>query len=161
VSAVQLVDVDDLDDGLTAAPADQVLAVPPGIKRSRRPAPRVRPRKRPTPAAENFYPHVFAFVQDFWSVTFAHAVGDRITHWRWCPQWWAHAEALARLESCWKAWEVLRLDPGTGASVWFRDHADPCLAALTSPDGPFAKCSDAEHKPPAPLPLVPPPVGLF
>ena len=30
------------------------------------------------------------------------------------------------------------LDPATGMSVWFRDHADPHMAVLMDPDGPFA-----------------------
>ena len=27
----------------------------------------------------------------------------------WCPQWWRHAEAVARLDALWRAWEHLRL----------------------------------------------------
>ncbi len=25
----------------------------------------------------------------------------------WCPQWWQHPEAVARLEALWRAWEYL------------------------------------------------------
>jgi uncharacterized protein DUF4913 len=42
----------------------------------------------------------------------------------WCPEWWRHPEAVARLDALWRAWEHLRLDAATGLSVWFRDHAD-------------------------------------
>jgi len=65
---------------------------------------------------------------------------------QWCPQWWAHPEAVERLESLWRAWETLRLDPGTGMSTWWVDHADPMLAILCNPDvGPFGHCH-GEHR---------------
>ena len=60
----------------------------------------------------------------------------------WCEQWWQHAEALSRMDALWRAWEALRLDPGTGLSVWWRDHADHHLAALLDADGPFKACGD-------------------
>ena len=60
----------------------------------------------------------------------------------WCEQWWQHAEALSRMDALWRAWEALRLDPGTGLSVWWRDHADHHLAALLDADGPFKGCGD-------------------
>ena len=119
------------------------------------------PARRPSPAPANFYPHVYAFVTGFVSHTYAHNISAQITNFRWCPQWWEHPEAVARLQSMWKAWEVLRLDPGTGASTWFRDHGDPAIAALTGPDGPFRGCSDTQHRLPAHLPTTEPPPGLF
>lgn len=64
---------------------------------------------------------------------------------RWCPRWWGHPLALDRLESLWRAWEALRLDPGTGLSVWYRDHFAPTLADLTGADGPFRKCDANKH----------------
>ena len=60
----------------------------------------------------------------------------------WCERWWQHAEALSRMDALWRAWEALRLDPGTGLSVWWRDHADHHLAALLDADGPFKACGD-------------------
>lgn len=102
----------------------------------------------------NFYPSVYQFVADFISPTYAHKVSDQIS-WRWCSHWHHHTEAVARLEAAWKAFEVLRLDVGTGASVWFRDHGDPCMTALTSSDGPFRACSDTSHKLPPALPCAP------
>ena len=58
----------------------------------------------------------------------------------WCAQWWRHAEAVARLQAIWLAWEELRGEP-TGMSVWWRDHADPHMGQLTHPDGCFKGCS--------------------
>ncbi len=64
----------------------------------------------------------------------------------WCPEWWRHAGAVARLEALHRAFEALRLDPGLGMSDWFLQHADPTLAALTNPAGPFKGCgSDRGH----------------
>jgi hypothetical protein len=85
-------------------------------------------------------------------------------HRTWCPEWWRHAEAISRLEAIWRAWEHLRLDPTTGVSVWFRDHADPHMTVLLDSDGPFKRCRTASgyrHQPLDPLPLTPPPRGLF
>jgi hypothetical protein len=80
----------------------------------------------------------------------------------WCPQWWRHAEAVARLESLWRAWEHLRQDAATGLSVWFRDHADHHMTILLDADGPFKGC-DGRHsdRPLEPLPHDPPPAGMF
>ncbi|MGH2891485.1 MAG: DUF4913 domain-containing protein, partial [Solirubrobacteraceae bacterium] len=80
----------------------------------------------------------------------------------WCPQWWRHAEAVARLESLWRAWEHLRQDAATGLSVWFRDHADHHMTILLDADGPFKGC-DARHseRPLEQRPHDPPPDGMF
>jgi hypothetical protein len=80
----------------------------------------------------------------------------------WCPQWWRHAEAVARLESLWRAWEHLRQDAATGLSVWFRDHADHHMTILLDSDGPFKGC-DGRHsdRPLDELPHDPPPAGMF
>jgi hypothetical protein len=80
----------------------------------------------------------------------------------WCAEWWEHEEAVSRLDALWRAWETLRLDPGTGLSVWWRDHADHHMAALLDPDGPFKQCGE-EHQGNAPemLAHTPPPPELF
>jgi len=78
-----------------------------------------------------------------------------------CALWWLHVEAVVRREALWKAWEVLRLDPGTGASVWLRDHADPAMTALTKPDGTFHRCGPTEHQTHDPIPVDEPPPGMF
>jgi hypothetical protein len=59
-----------------------------------------------------------------------------------CPQWWKHPEAVARMDALWRAFEQLRQDPGTGMSVWFRDHADHHMSVLLDADGPFKGCED-------------------
>jgi Domain of unknown function (DUF4913) len=80
----------------------------------------------------------------------------------WCPQWWRHAEAVARLESLWRAWEHLRHDAATGLSIWFRDHADHHIAVLLDADGPFKGCDGRHSENPIPeLPHEPPPPGMF
>ena len=78
----------------------------------------------------------------------------------WCPEWWRHPEAVARLDALWRAWEHLRLDAATGLSVWFRDHADHHMTVLMAADGPFKGC-DGTHseRPVEPLPSTPPPRG--
>lgn len=57
------------------------------------------------------------------------------------------------------------MDPSTGMSVWWRDHADHHMAVLMDPEGPFA---DANHyvnenqaDKGAPLPYEAPPAELF
>jgi hypothetical protein len=64
---------------------------------------------------------------------------------RWCPQWWRHAEAIVRLTALWHSWEAMRLQPGTGTASWLRDHLDHQLPVLLGRSGPFAQCSADEH----------------
>lgn len=108
-----------------------------------------------------YYPTVEAFVSGLLAPTYRRSLGGHGV--AWCPYWWRHAEAIARLEAIWRAWEHLRLDPATGISVWFRDHCDPHMAVLLSPDGPFRGCSPdkghGERRPP--LPVEAAPTGLF
>jgi hypothetical protein len=152
----------DLDDGLTD---DRGLVATARLRRRRRGVgrrpPLQRMRQRPAAARENFYPHVAAFVTGFLAEVYAHEWREQDTSWRWCAQWWSHTEALVRLEALWKAWEVLRQDAGTGASTWLRDHADPAMNALTSPAGPFTRCTPVKHTAPPALVTAAPPVGLF
>ncbi len=82
----------------------------------------------------------------------------------WCPRWWAHTEAVARLEALWRAWEHHRQLPAVGMAVWWKDYADPTMAALFNPAGPFAACTPTRHHdrdPVPPLPQEPPPPQLF
>ena len=65
-----------------------------------------------------------------------------------------------RLEALWRAWEHLRLDPATGMSVWWRDHADHHMRVLMADDGPFHGSPDAIDYG-KPLTHVEPPEGLF
>lgn len=92
---------------------------------------------------EPYFPDLMAFVKDYLSPMYRRALsGPAVT---WCPEWWNHAEAIARLEALWRAWEFLRLDPHTGMSVWFRDHADHHMNVLLNADGPFKGCKPDKH----------------
>ena len=111
---------------------------------------------------ELFYASLEEFVREQLAPMYRRALDG--TQRTWCPEWWRHAEAISRLEALWRAWEHLRLDPATGMSVWFRDHADHHMAVLLDSDGPFKRCSAAKghsERPLEPLPLVEPPPGLF
>ncbi|MEU8820042.1 DUF4913 domain-containing protein [Actinoplanes sp. NPDC048796] len=80
----------------------------------------------------------------------------------WCPQWWAHAEAVARLDALWLAWQDAS-SPGQGMqsiSLWMRDHLDVAMSSLRDPSGPFAGCKSGSHRDKqipvvAPLPPAP------
>lgn len=112
------------------------------------------------PAPELYYPNVLVFVTELLAPMYRRPLTGQGT--TWCPEWWSHAEAVARLEALWRAWEYLRLDPATGMSVWFRDHADYHMAVLLSADGPFKGCKPDKHAERLdPLPLVEPPEGLW
>lgn len=65
---------------------------------------------------------------------------------KWCVEWFFHPEAVSRIEALWRAWEHLRLDPATGISVWWRDHADHHMRVLLDPDGPFYDCDMKTHR---------------
>ena len=109
--------------------------------------------------AELYYANVLDFVTDRLAYLVPRPApgSGRI----WCPRWFAHAQALNRLDSIWRAWEMLRFDPALGLSNWWVHHADPHLRALMDPvTGPFARCVDG-HQSDEPLPLEPAPEGLF
>ncbi len=112
-------------------------------------------------APEPYFPNVDVFVREFLAPTYRRSLEG--SHRVWCAEWWRHAEAINRLESLWRAWEHLRLDPATGMSIWWRDHADHHMPALLSPDGPFKGCgSNRGHQPRADaLPVSPALSGLF
>ena len=79
-----------------------------------------------------------------------------------CPQWWKHPEAVARMDALWRAFEQLRQDPGTGMSVFWRDHADHHMTVLLDADGPFKGCEDGHSTHPLePIHQDEPPAVLF
>ncbi|MET7518326.1 DUF4913 domain-containing protein [Streptomyces sp. NPDC005480] len=67
----------------------------------------------------------------------------------WCEQWLEHPEAVARLHALWLAWQQLTdVEAGlTGPSTWHRDHLDPTLLQLRTPDGPFGACTTNATRP--------------
>ncbi|MFI7643431.1 DUF4913 domain-containing protein [Nonomuraea sp. NPDC049400] len=76
----------------------------------------------------------------------------------WCLRWWEHEEAVARLHDLILAWQELT-DPEagcwTGPTSWHRDHLDPALRELRSPDGPLWRYMTALDKAEAHRPDVP------
>jgi Domain of unknown function (DUF4913) len=80
---------------------------------------------------------------------------------KWCPQWWDHAEAIARLEAARQAWIALSTAGGTGLVTYF-DYLDRVvLAVLTSETGPFARCGPRQHTIERPLGHTPPPPEIY
>ncbi|MGQ4597794.1 DUF4913 domain-containing protein [Nocardia sp. R6R-6] len=108
------------------------------------------------------YSGVVDFVENYLSLMYRRQVTD-LSDTVWCPEWWQHAEAIARLDALWRAWEHYRQDGRTGLSVWFLDHADPHMAKLLDPKGPFKYCSVRNgHKDMlSPLPTKSPQHGMF
>jgi hypothetical protein len=107
------------------------------------------------------YPDLPSFVAEQLAPSWRRQTGPGLV---WCRQWWKHPEAVQRLEALWRAFEHLRHDPALGMSVWWRDHVDPHMAALTNPDGPMKGCyvGEREHVDRLDaLPVEPPPDGLF
>lgn len=106
---------------------------------------------------EFYFADVFVFVSEYLSQMVRRRVnGSTAT---WCPRWWEHPEAGARLSALWLAWEHLRHDPALGMSTWWLHHADPHLRVLMDADmGPFAACSPKDGHtayPFGPLPVDP------
>jgi hypothetical protein len=91
---------------------------------------------------EPLYDSVEAWVNGQFLPMFRRPLGGE---YRWCRQWWQHAEAIVRLTALWHSWEALRLEPGTGMAAWLRDHLDHQLPVLLGRSGPFAQCSEDEH----------------
>jgi hypothetical protein len=111
---------------------------------------------------ELVYGSVDEFVREYLRHVYRRATSEQRV---WAARWWEYDEAVIRLEALWRAWEHLRLDPSTGMSVWWRDHADHHMAVLMDPEGPFAASdrygdeNGADKG--APLPYEAPPAGLF
>ncbi len=115
-----------------------------------------------TPLAPRlYYGSVDEFVREYLRFVYRRRIDGR--HRCWAGTWWRYDEAVIRLEALWRAWEHLRLDPATGMSVWWRDHADHHMAALMNPDGPFAAATDGPNtnRQGEALPYTSPPPSLF
>ncbi len=111
----------------------------------------------PPPAADGDEPPdpLYASVPDWVTAHFLPVYRRPIGgEFRWCPQWWRHAEAITRLTALWQSWEAMRLQPGTGTANWLRDHLDHQLPVLLGRSGPFAQCS---RRPSTSSPAPPPP----
>ncbi len=98
-----------------------------------------------TDAPEPVYTALEDWLTGYFLPMFRRTLGGE---YRWCHQWWQHGEAISRLTSLWHAWEVLRLQPGTGIATWYRDHLDHQLPILMGARGPFYQCSETTHREP-------------
>jgi Domain of unknown function (DUF4913) len=107
-----------------------------------------------TQPPEPVYTVVEDWVIDYFLPMFRRTLGGEL---RWCGQWWQHGEAISRLTCLWHAWEVLRLQPGTGMATWYRDHLDHQLPILMGARGPFYQCSETAHREPREAVAMPSP----
>lgn len=107
--------------------------------------------------AQLVFPTLEAFVAGYLAVVVGRDTAGPVH--AWCPDWWKHPEAAARLVVMWRAFEYLRMDGSLGLSTWWLHHADPHLAVLMNPvTGPFSACKAAGgHVSPSPLPMTPAP----
>ncbi len=103
---------------------------------------------------EPVYPAVEDWVSEYFLPMFRRTLGGE---YRWCGQWWQHGEAISRLTALWHAWEVLRLQPGTGIATWYHDHLDQQLPVLMGSRGPFYQCSETVHREPREAAATPAP----
>lgn len=106
-----------------------------------------------------YYPNAYRFFTEFLAPAYRRKTVD-CPAMRWCPSWFCHPEARARVDALWRSWEYLRLDPATGMSVWWKDHADHHMAKLLSPDGTFKDCTP-HHRQVHPLPSIDIPTELL
>jgi hypothetical protein len=124
----------------------------------------IQPGTRPpangdgTPAPQPVYHSVEEWVTSHFLPMFRRPLGGE---YRWCAQWWRHAEAITRLTALWHTWEALRLQPGTGMATWLRDHLDHHLPVLLGRTGPFSMCSEDEHIDPRRATAEQPPPGWW
>lgn len=70
------------------------------------------------------------------------------------------------MESLWRSWEYLRLEPALGVSTWFLNHAGQHMRVLMDKEGHFKKCAYDGHKirlisGGAPLSHLEPEMGIF
>ena len=84
------------------------------------------------------------WVEGYLAVVYWRRLGPRYI---WCRYWWAHPEAVVRLEAMWRAWEKMRReDPLAGIAKWFVEIGDPMMRELFDPDGPFKGCNETRHR---------------
>ena len=111
---------------------------------------------------KTLYSSADEWLRDYLSVVYWRWLGTRHV---WCPRWWAHPEAVVRVEGMWRSWEKMRsADAAMGIASWFTDVADPMMRELLSPDGPFKGCGPERHRPrretDMTLPAIPAPTSL-
>jgi hypothetical protein len=106
---------------------------------------------------EPYYPDAATWVTDWLAATVRRPVNEKRAGQTlaWCPRWWAHSEAVERLEATWRAWEAARLGDPEAPARWWLGVLDPMLGRLMDPHlGPFAQCyRDGHTEDLAPLPV--------
>ncbi|PLW00138.1 hypothetical protein BRL53_05235 [Corynebacterium ulcerans] len=89
---------------------------------------------------ETKYPSVYEFVDKVIRPAYA-VTEERLSETNWASRWWAHPEAVLRLDALWRRFEQLRIaEPATFMETFLRVHADYHMAKLMRPDGVFADC---------------------
>lgn len=115
----------------------------------------------PDPEPQLAYPDAATWVREWLIHNFKRRISVGRGH-VWAGDWWRYPEAVSRIEAMWRAWEHLRLDPATGMSVWYRDHAEHHMRVLMDPDwGPFGQHGSETNDVTDPLPHENPPAILF
>ncbi|WP_400160592.1 DUF4913 domain-containing protein [Arthrobacter sp. BPSS-3] len=114
---------------------------------------------KPEKAPELVYGTAEEFLHEQLLPTYVRSVTGKTA--KWCIEWYFHPEAVSRVAALWRSWEHLRLDPATGMSVWWRDHADHHMGVLLNPQGPFYNCDMQEHRDPDHLEPKMAPAGWF
>ncbi|MFG2006165.1 DUF4913 domain-containing protein [Spirillospora sp. NPDC048911] len=104
------------------------------------------------------FPSVEAWVTGHFVLMYRRTLGGEF---RWCSQWWQHAEAISRLTALWYAWEAMRLQGATGIGLWHRDHLDHQLPILLGARGPFYQCTEHQHLEPHQAITQPAPPGWW
>jgi hypothetical protein len=66
------------------------------------------------------------------------SVSDTKNERYWCPQWWAHPEAVNRLSALYAAYGQAVTDDTM--SAWWVQHWDSHARVLFSHNGPFENC---------------------
>ncbi|WP_328664598.1 DUF4913 domain-containing protein [Nocardia salmonicida] len=126
------------------AALDPVPAVEPELEPESEPAEEA-PAEEEEPAPKLRFENARQFVEVYVSEVYAREVIVRGSEQRlrWCPQWWEHAEVMARMEVLWRAFEHLRQGKGTEPSEFWLLHLDPHMSRILDTEGPFKYCSVA------------------
>lgn len=107
-------------------------------------------------ASETQYLSVYEFTDQLLAPLYG-ATEARIRSVNWSARWWAHPEAVARLDALWRRYEMLRVEePATYMETFLRVHADYHMRQIMSETGAFADCR-REDVPTVALPTTPMP----
>lgn len=86
------------------------------------------------------FANAFEFVETFLAPIYAVGVNQR-KEVKWCKQWWAHPEAVYRLDSLWRRYEQLHAEePLTCGETFLRVCGDYHMDRLMSAGQPFDAC---------------------